>query len=104
MPDDIECHLVMCLTKPRLNYNGINLVSKDVDSLSLSYCFSFSSLQMCRGRFDRGKGRMCYLPGRSAQGPRYCTFALSLRLPQEVKNKFFKLVQRQSLCSCVERE
>ncbi|XP_046652521.1 E3 ubiquitin-protein ligase znrf2-like [Daphnia pulicaria] len=21
MPDDIECHLVMCLTKPRLNYN-----------------------------------------------------------------------------------
>lgn len=25
MPDDIECHLVMCLTKPRLNYNGCNL-------------------------------------------------------------------------------
>lgn len=23
LPDDIECHLVMCLTKPRLNYNGI---------------------------------------------------------------------------------
>ena len=22
MPDDIECHLVMCLTKPRLSYNG----------------------------------------------------------------------------------
>uniref|UniRef100_A0A182YF14 E3 ubiquitin-protein ligase ZNRF1 n=1 Tax=Anopheles stephensi TaxID=30069 RepID=A0A182YF14_ANOST len=21
-PDDIECHLVMCLTKPRLSYNG----------------------------------------------------------------------------------
>lgn len=21
LPDDIECHLVMCLTKPRLNYN-----------------------------------------------------------------------------------
>jgi len=21
MPDDIECHLVMCLTKPRLSYN-----------------------------------------------------------------------------------
>ena len=25
LPDDIECHLVMCLTKPRLNYNGIKL-------------------------------------------------------------------------------
>lgn len=23
LPDDIECHLVMCLTKPRLSYNGI---------------------------------------------------------------------------------
>lgn len=22
LPDDIECHLVMCLTKPRLSYNG----------------------------------------------------------------------------------
>lgn len=22
IPDDIECHLVMCLTKPRLSYNG----------------------------------------------------------------------------------
>ena len=22
LPDDIECHLVICLTKPRLNYNG----------------------------------------------------------------------------------
>lgn len=22
LPDDIECHLVMCLTKPRLCYNG----------------------------------------------------------------------------------
>ena len=22
LPDDIECHLVMCLTKPRLTYNG----------------------------------------------------------------------------------
>lgn len=22
LPDDIECHLVMCLTKPRLIYNG----------------------------------------------------------------------------------
>ena len=21
-PDDIECHLVMCLTKPRISYNG----------------------------------------------------------------------------------
>nr|CAD7460072.1 unnamed protein product [Timema tahoe] len=21
LPDDIECHLVMCLTKPRLSYN-----------------------------------------------------------------------------------
>ena len=25
MPDDIEVHLVMCLTKPRLNYNGNGL-------------------------------------------------------------------------------
>lgn len=23
LPDDIECHLVMCLTKPRLSYNGM---------------------------------------------------------------------------------
>lgn len=23
LPDDIECHLVMCLTKPKLNYNGM---------------------------------------------------------------------------------
>lgn len=22
LPDDIECHIVMCLTKPRLSYNG----------------------------------------------------------------------------------
>lgn len=22
LPDEIECHLVMCLTKPRLSYNG----------------------------------------------------------------------------------
>lgn len=22
LPDDIECHLVMCLTRPRLSYNG----------------------------------------------------------------------------------
>lgn len=22
LPDDVECHLVMCLTKPRLTYNG----------------------------------------------------------------------------------
>jgi hypothetical protein len=22
LPDDIECHLVLCLTKPRLSYNG----------------------------------------------------------------------------------
>ena len=21
-PDDIECHLVVCLTKPRITYNG----------------------------------------------------------------------------------
>lgn len=27
LPDDIECHLVMCLTKPRLSYNGISFVT-----------------------------------------------------------------------------
>jgi hypothetical protein len=26
LPDDIECHLVMCLTKPRLSYNGANSI------------------------------------------------------------------------------
>ena len=27
LPDDIECHIVMCLTKPRLSYNGKSLIS-----------------------------------------------------------------------------
>ena len=22
LPDEIECHLIMCLTKPRISYNG----------------------------------------------------------------------------------
>ncbi|KAL0271519.1 UNVERIFIED_CONTAM: hypothetical protein PYX00_008587 [Menopon gallinae] len=28
LPDDIECHLVMCLTKPRLSYNE-DVLSED---------------------------------------------------------------------------
>ena len=27
LPDDVECHLVMCLTKPRISYNGMSLSS-----------------------------------------------------------------------------
>lgn len=31
LPDDVECHLVMCLTKPRLTYNGeLNIVFTQV--------------------------------------------------------------------------
>jgi hypothetical protein len=37
LPDDIECHLVMCLTKPRLSYNGKKCVREFVSSISLTH-------------------------------------------------------------------
>jgi hypothetical protein len=37
LPDDIECHLVMCLTKPRLSYNGKKCVREFLSSISLTH-------------------------------------------------------------------
>ena len=37
LPDDIEIHIVMCLTKPRLSYNG---------ELQCAHCFHFYMISL----------------------------------------------------------
>ena len=44
LPDEAEYHLVMCLTKPRINYNG--------ESMLCQSCLFTCILNFCRGCFD----------------------------------------------------
>lgn len=40
LPDDIECHLVMCLTKPRLSYNGNSFwISEHLSICTIKHTF-----------------------------------------------------------------
>lgn len=41
LPDDIECHLVMCLTKPRLSYNG-----KFIETICLFYIIAHAPFSL----------------------------------------------------------
>lgn len=57
LPDDIECHLVMCLTKPRLSYNGqlINLIYRFF-FFCKKYIFSLLNFTFSEDILNDGKG------------------------------------------------
>lgn len=44
LPDDIECHLVMCLTKPRLSYNGELLIK--IIFILLIYTINYTNVAL----------------------------------------------------------
>lgn len=48
VPDDIECHLVMCLTKPRLSYNGTYCV-RPLTALMAFFCLAEDILSDDKG-------------------------------------------------------
>lgn len=101
LPDDIECHLVMCLTKPRLSYNGKSEMGKCFDSnwIELRVCifpssFYFENDYNCamlisfklfyRGRFNRCQGRMCNMFRRFKCRWCDCKVAMFMYLSQRV--------------------
>lgn len=90
LPDDIECHLVMCLTKPRLSYNGNNGSYRkrvyhitDVDCFVCLLCVC-GCRWFCRGRAHRCEGRVRDLLGGLVLRRRDCPITLPMRLSQNV--------------------
>lgn len=53
LPDDIECHLVMCLTKPRLSYNGMRNWIYSYTNINISIFVSISYRGYTFGRQGR---------------------------------------------------